>query len=144
MPGLSRVCNLHHSSQRCQILNPPSEARDRTHIFMDTSWAHYRWATAGSSYLAILIDVLQATYLYGSFQSIHLSFYRTNTLSHFCLISYQAISQMKSQGQPRLRSKVGDPSFSKVIMLKRITGTGRGIVTAIFANTPHLWYQWRN
>ena len=24
----SRVCDLHHSSQQCQILNPPSEARD--------------------------------------------------------------------------------------------------------------------
>ena len=27
---LSRVCNLHHSSQQCRILNPLIEARDRT------------------------------------------------------------------------------------------------------------------
>ena len=27
---LSHVCNLHHSSWQCQILNPLSEARDRT------------------------------------------------------------------------------------------------------------------
>ena len=26
--NLSRVCNLHHSSRQCWILNPPSEARD--------------------------------------------------------------------------------------------------------------------
>jgi len=31
MPDLSRVCNLHHSSWQPQILNPLSEARDRTH-----------------------------------------------------------------------------------------------------------------
>ena len=34
---LSRVCDLHHSSQQCQILNPLSEARDGTSIFMDSS-----------------------------------------------------------------------------------------------------------
>ena len=31
MQGLSRICNLHHSSQQHQILNPLSKARDRTH-----------------------------------------------------------------------------------------------------------------
>ena len=30
----SRLCNLHHSSQQCQLL---SETRDRTRILMDTS-----------------------------------------------------------------------------------------------------------
>ena len=34
---LSCICNLHHSSLQHQILNPLSGARDRTHIFMDTS-----------------------------------------------------------------------------------------------------------
>ena len=28
MPGPSRICNLHHSSQECWILNSLSEARD--------------------------------------------------------------------------------------------------------------------
>ena len=34
----SCFCNLCHSSQQCQILNPLSEARDWTHILTDTSW----------------------------------------------------------------------------------------------------------
>ena len=34
----SCICGLHSSSRQCQILNPLSEARDRTCIFMDTSW----------------------------------------------------------------------------------------------------------
>ena len=32
------VCDLHHSSWQCQILNPLSETRDQTGIRMDTSW----------------------------------------------------------------------------------------------------------
>ena len=36
----SRICDLHHDSQQCQILNPISEARDQTHLFMDTSWVY--------------------------------------------------------------------------------------------------------
>ena len=36
-------CDLYH-----WILNPLSEARDQTHIFMDTSLVHYYWATAGT------------------------------------------------------------------------------------------------
>ena len=34
-PDLSRICDLHHSSWQCRILNPVSEARDRTYILMD-------------------------------------------------------------------------------------------------------------
>ena len=35
------ICNLHHSSLQCQILNPLSEARDGIHIFMEPSRVHY-------------------------------------------------------------------------------------------------------
>ena len=38
MQDPSHICNLHHSSQQCQILNPLSEARDWIHILMDPSW----------------------------------------------------------------------------------------------------------
>ena len=37
IPDLSHVCNLHHGSRQCLILNPLSEARDGTCILMDTS-----------------------------------------------------------------------------------------------------------
>jgi len=36
-PDPSLICDLHHSSQQCQILNPMIEARDQTHILMDTN-----------------------------------------------------------------------------------------------------------
>ena len=34
---LSRICNLRHSLQQRQILNPLSKARDQTRILMDTN-----------------------------------------------------------------------------------------------------------
>ena len=37
----SLICDLHHSSQQGWILNPLSEARNRTHILMDTSRVYY-------------------------------------------------------------------------------------------------------
>ena len=36
-PDQSRICDLFHSLQQCQILKPLSEARDYTCILMDTS-----------------------------------------------------------------------------------------------------------
>ena len=42
---LSRVCDLHHSSRKRQILNPLREARDQTCILMDTRQIHFRCAT---------------------------------------------------------------------------------------------------
>ena len=35
--GQSHICNLHHSLWQRQILNQMSEARDQTHVLMDTS-----------------------------------------------------------------------------------------------------------
>ena len=32
----SGICSLHHSLQQCQILNPLSEARDRTYSLTET------------------------------------------------------------------------------------------------------------
>ena len=34
----SCVCDLHHSSRQCRILNPLSKTRDRTCVLLDTSW----------------------------------------------------------------------------------------------------------
>ena len=37
VPDLSFVCDLYHSLQQPQILNPVSKTRNQTHIFMDPS-----------------------------------------------------------------------------------------------------------
>ena len=41
---LSHICNLHHNSRQCQILNPLSKARGRSHILMNPCQVHYHWA----------------------------------------------------------------------------------------------------
>ena len=51
---LSRSCNLRWSLWQRQILKPPSETRDRTHILVDTSWVCYYWATMGLQYVKFL------------------------------------------------------------------------------------------
>ena len=35
--NLRHICNLYHSLQQCQVLDPLSEARAWTHILMDTA-----------------------------------------------------------------------------------------------------------
>ena len=45
------AAGLHHSSQQHRILHPLSEARDWTHILMDTSRVHYHWAMKGTPIL---------------------------------------------------------------------------------------------
>ena len=47
-PDPSCICGLHHSSQQHQILNPRSEARDRTFVLMDASQRPFCWATTGT------------------------------------------------------------------------------------------------
>ena len=41
MGNLSYICDLHHSSWQHQIIYPQSEARDQTHVLVDTSWVLY-------------------------------------------------------------------------------------------------------
>ena len=45
---LRRSCDLHHSSRQRQILNPLSEARDRTHNLMVPSRINFCCATTGT------------------------------------------------------------------------------------------------
>ena len=47
-PDPSHVCNLHHSSWQCQILNPLSETRDRTGHLMVLSRIHFCCSTTGT------------------------------------------------------------------------------------------------
>ena len=50
----SHVCKLHHSSRQCQILNPLSEARDRTFHLTLPSWIHFCCTTTGTPYSLFL------------------------------------------------------------------------------------------
>ena len=43
----SHIYDLHHNSWQCQVLNPLSEARDRTHNLMVPSQIHFRCTMMG-------------------------------------------------------------------------------------------------
>ena len=47
-PDPNRLCDMHHNSWQCQILNPLSKDRDWTLVLMDPKWVCYRWATMGT------------------------------------------------------------------------------------------------
>ena len=53
MWDLSWVCNLHHSSQKCWILNPLSEAMDHSWILMDASQIRFHWASKGTPVIVL-------------------------------------------------------------------------------------------
>ena len=55
-PNPSCICDLHHSSWQCEILNPLSEARDWTGILMDTGRVYYHRATMGIPQFWIFIQ----------------------------------------------------------------------------------------
>ena len=47
MRDMSGVCDLHHSSRQCQVLNLLSEARDWTYNLMVSSWICFCCAIMG-------------------------------------------------------------------------------------------------
>ena len=55
IPDPSLVCGLYYSSWQCRILDPLSEARDRTCIFMVPSRIRFHCATTGSPSVYLLI-----------------------------------------------------------------------------------------
>ena len=47
-PDPSCLCDLHHNSGQCWILNPLGKARDWTCILMDVSWVLCHWTIMGT------------------------------------------------------------------------------------------------
>ena len=52
--GPSHVCNLHHSSWQCRVLNPLNKARDQACNFMVTSQICFRCTTTGTPTVIVL------------------------------------------------------------------------------------------
>ena len=51
------AASLHHSSRKCQILNPLSKTRDRTLNLMFPSWIHFRCITTGTPQMELRADL---------------------------------------------------------------------------------------
>ena len=88
MQDPSCVCDLPHSSWQCQILNPLSEARDQSHVLMDTSQVHYCWATMGtpvSSFWSVWLGVYKC---HSSFLRVSFLFYLVFPTAFFNFINF--------------------------------------------------------
>ena len=70
--NLSRVCDLHHSLQQRQILNPLSEARDWIHNLMVPGWIHFQSAMLGT---AISNELLKIFLFLSWFLSLYLQIF---------------------------------------------------------------------
>ena len=66
-PDPSRICDLRHNSWQHWILDPLSDARDRTSVLMDTSWIHFLCATMGTppqQFLNVKHNIFKLSYIY--------------------------------------------------------------------------------
>ena len=77
MPDPSHVCDLHHSSPQCQILNPLSEARDWTRKLMVPSRICLHCATTGTPLIVLCHKLKSALvelgFLLSHGYSVHIS-----------------------------------------------------------------------
>ena len=62
MPDPSLVCDLHHSSWKCQILNPLREAKGRTCNFVVPSQICLRCAMTGTPFFFFCLMATPAAY----------------------------------------------------------------------------------
>ena len=91
---LSNVCNLHHSSWQCQILNPLSEARDQTWILKDASQIHFHGAMMGipmciQYYMYYIYSIIYTYKIYVYFVCIYVYFVCVyNIYLHMHIILY--------------------------------------------------------
>ena len=86
-PDPSCLFDLHHSSWQHLILNPLSEARDWTHILMDTSRVRYRWATTGTPSI-VLLNTLMCTICFLFFVFVFV--FKKKLNSDHCLSAFSA------------------------------------------------------
>ena len=56
MQDPSRIFHLQHSSLQRRILNPLSEAREQTHILMNSSWARWLLSHEGNSPNSLVLN----------------------------------------------------------------------------------------
>ena len=78
MQDLSLVGDLHHSLQQCWILNPLSEARDRTRNLVVPSWIRQPLRHDGNSHPKLFMEPL-AHAIHSVQPARHMSIYLSNS-----------------------------------------------------------------
>ena len=103
-PDPSHVDKLCHSSWQYRIFNPLSEARDRTHNLMDTSWVHYLWTTPECQSPIFFRELPSPEILACDYVSLHVT--RLINISHHMtrIIIILPVLHVHSSSQPEMSS----------------------------------------
>ena len=104
------IYDLHHSSWQWRILNPLSEIRDWTCVLMDTSQAHYCWATMGTPLISLKTTFLLAALLFSKrssaiFKSSLLSYHLNTTKYTHSKHAFHGFEQICTYIEPLLQSR---------------------------------------
>ena len=105
---LSGVCDPHHCSRQCRVLNPRSEARDGTCLLMDTGQIHFCCATTGTPSVGFLTPAPQRELLERAFY----------------LLNYLSKRQGKAASSRRARLSALVHLFSWFQFVAFVTGAG--------------------
>ena len=93
-PDLSQVCDLHHSSWQCRILNPMSEARDRTLIFMFPSQIRFCCPKTGTPDSFIFLFCVSTKFFLCDCHETHI--HPIFMTIYFCLITTEVQLHIKT------------------------------------------------
>ena len=74
VPDPSCVCDIQHSSQICQIINPLSKARYQTHVLMDSSQYHHQCAKTGFLFFLLYSSYSRLLWLFWAHMNFKIRF----------------------------------------------------------------------
>ena len=90
----SLISDLHHSSQKCQIPDPLSKARDWTHVLMDSSRIHFCCTTKGTP-RKIFNDHFNRCWQVSFFKSQHLFIIKSGNRQNFPQYKRQSTNDLQ-------------------------------------------------
>ena len=105
----SHVFNLYHRSWQHWIPDPLSEARDRTHILMDTSWICFHCTTTGTPTLLNFEDHCPRPIKCHGDQHLWLTLFPSISKPH--LVASEAHTQLPKAAVPKLTNQLADSNY---------------------------------
>ena len=112
-PDPSHVCDLHHRSRQCWILNPLSEARDRTHNLMAPGQIRFCCTMRGIPYFIYFLDVFGEARVYILRASLETNF--SNSVTMVTRTRMEAVELDRIGKVPDLKTIFGGYIISRMI-----------------------------
>ena len=133
-PDLSHICDLIHGLWQHQILNPLSEARDRTCVRMEAGQIHFSWAMMGTPPLVFIFKNLEYVLFFN--EIINISF---KSVNNSCLVKWIKIVSCPQNDLSGLYDKL--PLYIKHFCAFRSTALQLTWPGAMAASRGSRWRQ---